>query len=171
MYAEVDISAQLAQLKGAKKSEKYIIMNKIKIQIAKLNSTQRAKAISQLRRATSNTGSSIQVPQTVLPLTTHIQELPQIPVLPAPQTPASSVPQLPGPSVPQIPVPGLPGPSVPQIPVPQLPGPSVPQIPVPQLPGPSVPQVPVPQVPGDIPNQTPSVTIPLSTQHIPKGGQ
>jgi hypothetical protein len=101
-FAEVDISAQIAQLKSAKKSEKYIIMNKIKIQISKLNSAQRAKAISQLRGATSNTGSSIQVPQIIPSSITHIQDLPQIPVLPAPQIPIS-VPQVPVPEVPQLP--------------------------------------------------------------------
>ena len=125
-----------------------MIMNKIKMQISKLNSAQRAKAISQLRRVTSNT---VQVSQTVPTLTTHIQDLPQIPVLPAPQIPASLTPQIPVPSVPQIP-----GPSVPQIPIPS----------VPQIPGPSVPQIP-----GDIPNQIPPVTIPLSSQHISTGGQ
>jgi len=77
-----DISAQIAQLKNAKKSEKYMIMNKIKIQIAKLNSTQRAKAIAQLRGVTSNTGSSTQLPQSLPPMTTPVQNLPQMPVPP-----------------------------------------------------------------------------------------
>ncbi len=163
VYAQVDISAQIAQLKGAKKSEKYMIMNKIKMQISRLNSTQRAKAIAQLRGATSNTGSTVRSPQIVRTLPTHLQDLPQIPVLPAPQIPVSMpgvlVPQLPGQSVPQ-----LPGQLVPQIPVP-----SVPQVPVP-----SVPQVPVPsvpEVPGTIPNPLPPVTIPSSSQHISTGGQ
>ena len=112
VYAQIDISAQIAQLKGAKKSDKYMIMNKIKVQIAKLNSTQRAKAISQLRSATSNRGNTVQLPQTVSPLTTHIQTLPQIPVLPAPQIPEISVPQLPVPSVPQLPG-DIPNPTLP----------------------------------------------------------
>ena len=112
VYAQIDISAQIAQLKGAKKSDKYMIMNKIKVQIAKLNSTQRAKAISQLRSATSNRGNTVQLPQTVSPLTIHIQTLPQIPVLPAPQIPELSVPQLPVPSVPQLPG-DIPNPTLP----------------------------------------------------------
>jgi hypothetical protein len=80
--ANVDISAEIVKLKNAKKSEKYIIMNKIKIQIAKLNSTQRAKAIAQLRGATSNTGSSTQLPQSLPSMTTPSQSIPQIPVPP-----------------------------------------------------------------------------------------
>jgi len=124
-YAEVDLSAQIAQLKGAKKSEKYMIMNKIKMQISKLNTTQRAKAIVQLRGATSSAGSPVLSSQRVQTLPAHLQNLPQIPVLSAPQIPVSipggSAPHIPGPSVPQIPVPSLP----------QIPVPSVPQVPAP----------------------------------------
>ena len=147
IYAQADISAQIAQLKSAKKSEKYMIMNKIKMQISRLNSKQRAKAIAQLRGATSNRGSTVRSPQIVRTLPTHLQDLPQIPVLPAPQIPVS----MPGVTVPQIP-----GPSMPQIPVP-----SVPQVPAPS----------VPNVPGAIPNPAPPVTVPLSAQHISSGGQ
>lgn len=145
IYAEVDISAQIAQLKGAKKSEKYILMNKIKMQISKLNSSQRAKAISQLRGVTSNTRNTIKSSQRVRTLPTHLKDLPQIPVLPAPQIPVS---------VPRPVVPSIPGPSVPQVPV-----------------VPSSPEMPVLPSPGNIPKQIPPATIPLSVQHISTGGQ
>jgi len=83
IYAETDISAQIAQLKHAKKSEKYMIMNKIKIQIAKLNSEQRTKAISQLRDAMNNSGDAMQMPQMpVPPLTNPLQDMPQMPPVP-----------------------------------------------------------------------------------------
>ncbi|RRS30794.1 MAG: hypothetical protein P794_05260 [Epsilonproteobacteria bacterium (ex Lamellibrachia satsuma)] len=100
--AEIDISAQIKQLKNAKKSEKYIIMNKIKMQIAKLNSEQRAKAISQLRGAMFGSGSSMQMPQMPVPsLANPMQGMPQMPVppvignMPIPTPPAMmSVPNL-----------------------------------------------------------------------------
>lgn len=83
----IDIAAQIKQLKNANKSEKYIIMNKIKMQIAKLNRAQRAKAISQLREVMSGSENTIQIPQVTLPtMTSPIQSLPQTPpaIMPVP---------------------------------------------------------------------------------------
>ena len=92
-----DISVQIAQLKNAKKSEKYIIMNKIKMQISKLNSTQRAKAIAQLRASMSKSGNT-QLPQMSAPsFTKPLQGVPQMPTIPA-------MGNIPVPTVPVIPV-------------------------------------------------------------------
>ena len=92
-----DISAQIAQLKSAKKSEKYIIMNKIKMHISKLNSVQRAKAIAQLRGSMSKTGS-VQSPQMSAPsLTSPLQSVPQMPTMPV-------MGNIPVPTVPTVPV-------------------------------------------------------------------
>ena len=83
--ANTDISAQIKQLKHAKKSEKYVIMNKIKIQIAKLNSAQRAKAIAQLRGAMPGSGTNIQVPQISVPsISIPIQSIPVVPLIDIP---------------------------------------------------------------------------------------
>ncbi len=119
VYA-VDISAQIAQLKNVKKSEKYIIMNKIKMQIAQLNSAQRAKAISQLRGAmTGNKGNNIQVPKITVPsMPATVPDMPQIPVtIPAiPQIPATvpDMPQMPiSPSTGDLPIPKAPVPLIP----------------------------------------------------------
>ena len=98
VYA-VDISAQIAQLKNVKKSEKYIIMNKIKMQIAQLNSAQRAKAISQLRGAMSgNKGNNIQVPKITVPsMPATVPDMPQMPIppvigdIPIPQPPVPMI--------------------------------------------------------------------------------
>ena len=93
-----DISAEIAQLKSAKKSEKYMIMNKIKIQISKLNSTQRAKAIAQLRASMTKTG---QLPQITVPSVTNpIQSIPQMPGMGT--MPVPTVPTIP--TVPVIPM-------------------------------------------------------------------
>ena len=92
-----DISAQIAQLKNAKKSEKYIIMNKIKTQISKLNSTQRAKAIAQLRTSMTKSGTG-QLPQMSVPSVTNpIQSIPQMPAMPG-------IGSIPVPTVPTVPV-------------------------------------------------------------------
>ncbi len=87
----VDISAQIAQLKNAKKSEKYMIMNKIKMQIAQLNSAQRAKAISQLRGAMSgSTGNNMQAPKTTIPsMPVSVPDMPQMPIPPVPMISAT----------------------------------------------------------------------------------
>ena len=95
----VDISAQIAQLKNAKKSEKYMIMNKIKMQIAQLNSAQRAKAISQLRGAMSgSTGNNMQAPKTTVPsMPVSVPDMPQMPIppvigdIPIPQPPVPMI--------------------------------------------------------------------------------
>jgi hypothetical protein len=80
---QADISAQIAQLKNAKKSEKYIIMNKIKRQIAQLNSAQRAKAIRQLRSSMSNSGSMIQTPNVTVPsISNPASGIPAMPTMP-----------------------------------------------------------------------------------------
>jgi len=108
IHAE-DISAQIAQLKNAKKSEKYMIMNKIKIQISKLNSTQRAKAIAQLRASMTKTG---QLPQMSAPsMTNPTQSIPQMPAMPGMGT-IPTVPTLP--TVPVIPVIPMSTQSIPQ---------------------------------------------------------
>ena len=64
-------------------------MNKIKIQISKLNSTQRAKAIAQLRSSMTKTG---QLPQMSAPsMTNPIQSIPQMPTMPVPTVPTVPV--------------------------------------------------------------------------------
>jgi hypothetical protein len=88
--ADVDISSQIAQLKNAKKSEKYMIMNKIKMQISQLNSTQRAKAISQLRASMSNTGNT----QTQISGSLGVPQMPTMP----------SMGNIPIPTVPTVPI-------------------------------------------------------------------
>ena len=45
-----DISLLIKELKEAPASKRYIIMNKIKMELAKLNSSQRAKCIAQLQK-------------------------------------------------------------------------------------------------------------------------
>jgi len=92
--ANADISAQIQQLKHAKKSEKYKIMNKIKIQIAKLNSAQRAEAIAQLRGAMPGSGANIQVPQITVPsISIPVQSIPVVPLIDVPIiTPPITVP-------------------------------------------------------------------------------
>jgi hypothetical protein len=111
-YADVDISSQIAQLKNAKKSEKYMIMNKIKMQIAQLNSTQRAKAIKQLRTSMPTAGNtqSLKI--------TGSSVAPQLPTVPA-SIPTTVVPVMPTvptmPGMGNVPVPVVP--TVPTIPV------------------------------------------------------
>ena len=52
LFSQADISHEIAKLKHADESQRYIIMNRIKQQLAGMNAKQRAAAIAQLRGGT-----------------------------------------------------------------------------------------------------------------------
>ncbi|MEA3418849.1 MAG: hypothetical protein U9Q90_05565 [Campylobacterota bacterium] len=53
LFSQPDISREIAKLKHADESQRYIIMNRIKQELAGMNAQQRASAIAQLRNKTS----------------------------------------------------------------------------------------------------------------------
>ena len=66
LFSKVDISHEIKKLKQADESHRYVIMNRIKQQIATMNARQRSSAIALLRNKTSN-GNSVPVSQAAGP--------------------------------------------------------------------------------------------------------